>query len=238
MKVIWERYGAGQLNDNEASYLQGCVDRRRPLIPRTKFGKFASLRSRVFSRYAPRPCRRRLSGEERTARLQRKRKLGSSSPMPDSMRGYFTEGERAVSFIVADEVKRTGECSLSIDEIADRAGVGRTTVRNYLHEARRLGHIKIRHRPRPGAKHLPNVVTIASAEWLTWIIRAPSAAPASNRGQIFKNVSTSKNIYVANCMDSSGGTESSALQKEESGFAAKVRWWLPPPVRTASGGWA
>ncbi len=40
-KLLWERYGAGLLNDNEASYLQGCLDRRRPLSIRTKLGKFA-----------------------------------------------------------------------------------------------------------------------------------------------------------------------------------------------------
>jgi hypothetical protein len=116
--------------------------------------------------------------------------------MPDIMRGHFTEGERAIGCIVAGEIKRTGQCVLSVDEIADRAGVGRSTVQNYLHEARRLSHIKIRHRPRPGAKHLTNVITIVSGEWLAWIMQAPSAARASDRGQIFKNVSTSKNIDI------------------------------------------
>jgi hypothetical protein len=49
-------------------------------------------------------------------------------------------------------------------------------VQTTLHEARRLGHIKITERPQPGRKNLPNLVEIISPEWRTWIRRGPSAA--------------------------------------------------------------
>ncbi len=55
-------------------------------------------------------------------------------------------------------MKRHGICDLPIDEIADRAGVGKTTVQNAMHEARRLGEIT--ERPQRGAKNLPNVVKV------------------------------------------------------------------------------
>jgi hypothetical protein len=78
--------------------------------------------------------------------------------------------------IVVGEVKRHGICDLTIGEIADRAGVCRTTVQNTLHEARRLYHLNITERPQHGRNSLTNIVRITSAEWLNWIRRAPSAA--------------------------------------------------------------
>ena len=102
--------------------------------------------------------------------------LGGSSALPDAMRHHYTEGERAALCIVAFEIKRQGICDLSIDEIADRVGVGRITVQNAMHEARRLGHLEITERPQRGAKSLTNLVKIASSEWRAWIKRATSAA--------------------------------------------------------------
>jgi hypothetical protein len=194
-KLLWERYCAGQLNDYEANYLQSCILRRRPITQRTKLGKFSTIRF-PFSHFTPRPCRRRRTDEERAKRRERKRMLGGSSAMPDTMRHHYTEGERAVACIIAGEHKRKGFCDLSIDEIADRAGVGRTTVQNFQHEARRLGHIQVKHRPQRGAKNLPNVITIASAEWIAWIKRAPSAARGLDRVQFAKTVNASKSIDI------------------------------------------
>jgi hypothetical protein len=81
---------------------------------------------------------------------------------------------------------------LTIDEIGDRAGVHSTTVRNALHEARRLGHVQIIERRRPSAKSLPNLVKIISADWLAWMKRAPNAARQT--GSNSKNVNALNNI--------------------------------------------
>jgi hypothetical protein len=92
------------------------------------------------------------------------------------MRLEYTEGERAVMCIIAGEIKHHGLCDLSIDEIAARAGVCRTTAQNAMHEATRLCHVTVERRPRPGMKSLTNVVRICSKEWLSWVKRGPSAA--------------------------------------------------------------
>lgn len=70
--------------------------------------------------------------------------------LPDDLRQYYTEGQRAVLFIVATEIKKPGVCDLPIDKIALLAGVCRTTVQTTMHEARRLNHIRITERPVPG----------------------------------------------------------------------------------------
>jgi hypothetical protein len=174
-RLIWERYGAGTVNDDEASYLASCIERRRPLSRRTSTGKFATIgkMNGRISRFLP---RQRQRSPDRRASRDRRRMLGGSSALPDNLRHHYTEGQRSVLCIIAGEIKRHGVCDLPIDKIAALAGVCRTTVQTAMHEARRLHHIKITERPQPGRKSLPNIVEIVSREWLTWIKRGPSAA--------------------------------------------------------------
>jgi predicted DNA-binding protein (UPF0251 family) len=197
-RLIWKDWGEGKISDGESTYLVEAIQRRRPDGRRMAPGhatQIGRVNGRVISRFAPRQCRRRLSDDERIVRRMRKRRLGGSSALPDTLRHHFTEGERAVLCIIAFETKRHGVCNLSIDEIADRAGVGRTTVQNALHEARRLGLVKITERPVRGKKSLTNLVEVASHEWKVWIKRAPSAGrPIGSK--LFKNVSTSKIIDI------------------------------------------
>jgi hypothetical protein len=197
-RAVWHDWGRGAFTDDEANLLTEAIDQRRPITfqrpARGGAGAYnpaGRLLARIGSKFTPRPCRKRLSDQERTKRRHRKRMLGGSSAVPDTLRHHYTEGERAVLFIIAGEVKRHGICDLPIDEIADRAGVGRTTVQNAMHEACRLGHVEITERPQRGAKNLPNVVNVTSSNWLAWIRRAPSAAQR-DRVQFSKNVSISK----------------------------------------------
>ena len=111
---------------------------------------------------------------DRAASLARRRHLAASGPMPPALAARFTTGELAVLRIVADEVRDKGRCDRTYAELAARGGVGRTTARNAVRTAGRLGLLHIEERPRPGRKHLANLVTLTSREWKAWIDRRPA----------------------------------------------------------------
>ncbi|MBB4262660.1 hypothetical protein GGD64_006722 [Bradyrhizobium sp. CIR3A] len=125
-----------------------------------------------LSRFLPRRPQR---SPDRKASRDRRRMLGGSSALPDNLRHHFTEGQRSVLAIIAGEIKRQGFCDLPIDKIAALAGVCRSSCQSSIHEARRLGLIRVTERPRPGRKNLTNIVQIVSREWLTWIKRGPAS---------------------------------------------------------------
>jgi hypothetical protein len=149
-------------------------------------------------RRAPKP-RQRPRSPDRKASRDRRRRLGGSSALPDTLRQHYTEGQRAVLCIVAGEVKHHGVCDLPIDKMAALAGVCRTTVQTTLHLAKGLKHVAITYRWRKGQKNLPNVVEITSTEWLAWIKRGPSVH-RPDRVQKSKMVNPTKSI-----VDDSGG---------------------------------
>ena len=174
-KRLWaEAHPQGWVNDDEATYLIACIESRRPTAPRLLgASNLDRLAGRLQRRFTPRKPQR---SPDRKASRDRRRMLGGSSCMPPKMSLEYTEGERAVMCIIAGEIKHRNLCDLSIDEIAARAGVCRTTAQNAMHEARRLRHITVLERPRAGMKSLTNVIRICSPEWLAWVKRAPSAA--------------------------------------------------------------
>jgi hypothetical protein len=163
-----------------AGYLSGDI--------RTAPAMHATLRQPShWKRFLP---RRRPCSPDRKAARERRRMLGGSGVMPHHLRACYTEGERAVLCVIAGEVKHHGICDLAIDNIARRAGVCRTTVQTAMHEARRLGHLKITERPQRGHKSLTNVLEIISPEWRAWIKRGPIATRdiGSNLESPYKNI--------------------------------------------------
>jgi len=64
--------------------------------------------------------------------------------------------------------------------VAARAGVSRTKAKEAIREAKRLGVIEVRERRRPGARSLPNLVTIVDREWLAWLKRGPKRGGFGN----------------------------------------------------------
>jgi hypothetical protein len=101
---------------------------------------------------------------DRLASLKRRRQIAASGAMPASLAGEFTLGEDAALCIVADECRVRGSSDLSLDEIADKASVGRSAAKSALRKARELGLITVQNRGR-----LTNVVRIIAPEWLAWL---------------------------------------------------------------------
>jgi hypothetical protein len=95
--------------------------------------------------------------------------------MPPSIACKFTVGELAALRIVTDEVRERGHCDRTIAEIAARAGVCRSIVKNAIRAAAAMGLLTVQERRREGRKNLPNVVRVVSREWLQWIKRGGQA---------------------------------------------------------------
>jgi hypothetical protein len=163
--LIWEALGLGRLDDEEATYLGACVDRRRGVSRQTAPMAMTHLGGQVTKFFPRKPQR----SPDREASRDRRRTLGGSSVLPPELRRTFSEGERAVLCVIASEVKRQGWCDWPIDKIAALAGVCRTMVQNTLRNAWANGCITVLERKRPGLKNLSNVVKLACKKWLAWL---------------------------------------------------------------------
>ncbi len=136
--------------------------------------------------------RRQITSYERAKIWGRKRQMGGAGKLPNDIRCWWTEGERAVLTVIGSYVKRYGQCTLSVESLAREAGVGVRTVQYTLALARggkaRAGrrseppsrpvliHVEYR-RERGRAFNGTNVITIVSREWLLWLHYRPSEKP-------------------------------------------------------------
>lgn len=111
------------------------------------------------------------SGKRDPKRWARKRRLGDMAALPPHVRELFTEGERAVLYIVAADIRQYGSCRCTNKDIGDRAGVKVTTTRNALRKARQHGLVHIQHREQWRGKNLANIVTLACKRWLAWLMK-------------------------------------------------------------------
>jgi hypothetical protein len=157
---VWRSWAAGTITDQDAQAAAEAIQARRTVapVPTAPPGQRS-----VF------PKRRAQRTPDRQRSIERRRRLAASGPLPPQLAAHFTTGELAVLRIVGDEVRAHGACSLHVDAIAARAGVGRTTAQNALREARALGLMTVQERRRRGQPSLTNIVRIVSAEWRTWL---------------------------------------------------------------------
>jgi hypothetical protein len=186
-------HDAGRLSLTEADRRLRLLQ-AQPLAARPLNAGIPLRAALPISKFTLRRCQR---SPDREASRTRRRMLARDGRMPPGVRAHYTEGEAAALTIIAGEVKRHALCDLHIDAIADRAGVGRTTVQNAIREARRLGHISKEERPVKGRKSLTNVIRIISREWLAWIERGPAARTGFKTLSTFNFVNPTKSKLLS-----------------------------------------
>src|ERR687893_510703 len=167
-RSIWQGLAAGAVADDDAQALAERLHARRSVL-RGEI-KPVGIPAGRPSIFLPRRLQR---APQRPVAIARRRHLAASGPMPPALACKFTVSELAVLRIVGDEVRQHGHCDRCVDEIAARAGVCRSMVKNAIRTAARLGLLTVEERRREGRRNLPNVVRIISREWLTWLARGP-----------------------------------------------------------------
>ncbi len=156
--AVWKGFACGAVSEQDAQQLAEEIAARKIVPPK------------------PAEPRRRVGTRPRAPEsLERRRRWISSGWMPPQLACRFTAGEAAALAVVASQAAKHGRCDLALDHIAALAGVGRTTVRNALGEARRLGLLTVEVRRLRAFRNDTNVVRIASPEWQSWLSMRRSA---------------------------------------------------------------
>src|SRR3954469_15834429 len=174
-RSIWQGLAAGAVVDDDAQTLAERLHARRSVLRGDlKPVGIPPGRPSIF------PPRRLQRAPKRPVAIARRRHLAASGPMPPALACKFTVSELAVLRIIGDEVRQHGQCARCVDELAARAGVCRSMVKNAIREAARLGLLTVQERRREGRRNLPNVVRITSKEWTIWLARGGrSTRPAA-----------------------------------------------------------
>lgn len=166
--------GSGLISDRDAGELDDAIEARRkapalaaPAPAGLSLAAAIAPTAARITKFAPRPQR----SPDRAKSRERRRGLGGSSPLPEPLARRYTEGQRAVLFIVGEEIAARGVCGLSIAEIAARAGVCHRHAQMTLRLAEGDGLLSITERPRKGQKHQTNLVRVLSREWAAWLQR-------------------------------------------------------------------
>jgi hypothetical protein len=154
--AMYKAFTAGQITEAEAEELDALIN-AKAAIPAIET-----------------PVQRRVGSRPRSsASMERRRSWAASGRLPPALAARFTLGETAALAVIASEVTKRGACSLAIGYIAALAGVCATTVKNALRAAHSLGLIRVEERRLTAWRNLPNLVTITSPEWLSWLRISP-----------------------------------------------------------------
>ncbi len=119
---------------------------------------------------AGKPVQRRVGSRPRSsASMERRRSWAASGRLPPRLAARFTLAEQAVLSLVAAEIQKRGACALTVDHIAALAGVGPSSVRNAIREAKALGLVTVEEKRRTAWMSYPNTIRIVSPEWGAWL---------------------------------------------------------------------
>ena len=174
--ALWRAYGDGQVTEAEAEVLSGLIEARTLSTNRRRSGQTPNPTGTVdtevshVSQSVVRASMRAVGSRPRTdASMERRRRWAASGRLPPAIAARFTLAEQAVLALVAAEVARRKDCRLSIENMAAVAGVCRSTVKNAIREARKIGLLTVEERHITGFRNDTNVLRIISPEWQAWI---------------------------------------------------------------------
>lgn len=160
MPLVYDAQSRGWIDETQAGMLQEAAQLRRNIF---------AARRRVESNPKP-PAPKLLPSDRRSRALRHRRVWAGSGALPHNLRTSFTHGENAVAAVIRAEVRKYGQCALAWGSIAKAAGLLSTTVvKRFVRIARKLRLIHVEERRVKGARNLPSIITIISAEWLAWI---------------------------------------------------------------------
>ena len=193
--ALWRAYADGKVTEAEAESLSELIDARRSSEGGQKSRQSPNPTATADAGLTLSPSnragspRRAVGSRPRTdASMERRRLWAASGRLPPGLAARFTLAEQAVLALVAAEVARRKDCRLSIENMAAVTGVCRSTVKNAIREAARLGLLTVEERQITGFRNDTNVLRIVSPEWLAWLrlARKGNAAwptPAQGRGR-------------------------------------------------------
>lgn len=186
-RLVWDGLANGALTDTEAEALSEAIQGRRnearaETAPASEnapqaSGRPATPSPRTWTYFPPKRPQR---SPDRARSLERRRTLASCGPLPPTLAAKFTTGELSVLWIVSEEVAAKGTCTLTLPELASRAGVGLTKARLALRIAQDLGLLTITERRVPYRPNLSNLIRIVSPAWKAWVMRRKPKRPTQH----------------------------------------------------------
>ncbi|MBN9055648.1 MAG: hypothetical protein J0H80_18200 [Rhizobiales bacterium] len=160
-KAAWVLNGEGLIADQEMEYLAPVIEHRRKSI---STGTRAA-RAKECARH----CRPAIPLQKRAACWLRRRGLAKDCIIPTCLARAFTVSKLAVLSVIARAVMDRGQSTMSLPEIAARAGVGCTTARYAIRDAARMGLISVSENRVNGFWNRPNTIRIVCGRWLRWL---------------------------------------------------------------------
>ncbi|MGX9984599.1 helix-turn-helix domain-containing protein [Methylobacterium fujisawaense] len=177
--ALWRAYSEGKITEAEAESLSAMVEIRLTAVTEragpAQNGCGQDANTHQLRQNSPRKA---VGSRPRTdASTERRRRWAASGRLPPGLAARFTLAEQAVLALVAAEVARRKDCRLSIENMAAIAGVCRSTVKNAIREAQRLGLLTVEERQVTGWRNDTNIVGIVSREWTAWLRLARRTLP-------------------------------------------------------------
>jgi DNA-binding transcriptional ArsR family regulator len=216
---LWKAVAAGLVSEDEGQQLAEEIALRRRIGSASGGPTGPSPRRSYFP-----PKRPRKPVQDRSRSLLRRRALAASGPLPPALAAHFTVGELAALKIVVDEMRARRLCDRTVGEIAARAGVGETTVRNAIRSAAELGLVTVEERRQYRKPNLSNLVRVIDPAWLAWIgFKKPKATDTKVLGSAVSG-------------DSGRATRASTTSPQRMGLCAEQSApWPPTPSPRGTG---